>query len=79
MEYKKLKDTWLGVNSKEKIYEKYSGPVTMSLNDWNNYVASGENTLYGSGGVIPGDTVEGQFTSGAVYKGTVHQGYGGFN
>ena len=56
--------------------EKYVAPVTLSLPEWNDYVASGMNTLLGSGGVIPGGTENlGWGGGGAVYKGHVHQGY----
>ena len=57
--------------------EKYGGPVTLPLNKWRKYVASGKNTLYGSGGVIPGGTVTTAFGgNGAVFAGTVRQGIG---
>jgi len=76
MEYKKLKDTWV---QKNKEYENYSGPVTLSLPEWNNYVSKGYNTLLGSGGVIPGNTVNIPFSgNGAVYSGNVRQGWGGW-
>ena len=82
MEYKKLKDTWSGIvqyNLTGKITENYSGPVTLSLPEWQQYVASGKNVLYGSGGVIPGGTVQTPFGGGgAVYSGQVRQGYGGW-
>ena len=90
MEYKKLKDTWSGIlpyniNGKNngkingRIKENYSGPVALSLPQWQDYVASGKNVLYGSGGVIPGgveQTAGG--LSGAVYAGHVRQGYNGW-
>ena len=73
MEYKKLKDTWV---HEDKYRENYSGPVTLSLPEWHNYVSNGYNTLLGSGGVIPGNTVNIPFTgNGAVYSGNVRQGY----
>ena len=61
--------------------ERYTPPVTMPLADWQNYVASGMNTLLGSGGVIPGPTLNaGWNTSSAVYGGHVRQGMTpGFN
>lgn len=72
--YVNLEDTW-----KKHTIEEYTPPVTMSLPQWQNYVASGLNNLYGSGGVIPGGTVNtGWGGGGAVYKGHVRQGYGGF-
>ncbi len=73
MPYTKLKNTWA---SKQTI-EAYSGPVTMSLPEWNKYVSSGFNVLYGSGGVIPGGTIQtAGGNSGAVYAGHVRQGRG---
>lgn len=73
MEYKKLKDTWV---HEDKYHENYSGPVTLSLPEWHNYVSNGYNTLLGSGGVIPGNTVNIPFAgNGAVYSGNVRQGY----
>jgi len=80
MEYCQSKYTWTGlkhysVNGPRFTKEKYSGPVTLPLNEWKDYVASGKNTLYGSGGVIPGGTVSTPFGGGgAVYSGTVRQG-----
>lgn len=59
MEYKKLKDTWTGMkpfNLSGKSKEEYAGPVTLSLSQWRDYVASGKNVLYGSGGIIPNGT-----------------------
>lgn len=80
MEYKKLKDTWSGLqpyNLSGKTKENYSGPVTLSLPEWKEYVASGKNILYGSGGIIPGGTIQtAGGNSGAVYSGLVRQGYG---
>ena len=76
MEYKKLKDTWTGLKPRAKVIEKYGGPVTLSLPEWQQYVASGYNTLYGSGGVIPGGTMNTAFGGGgAVYSGHVRQGW----
>ena len=72
--YKKLKNTW---TLKSFYIEGYAGPVTLSLPEWQQYVASGLNTLYGEGGVIPGGTMQKGFgQSGAVYSGHVRQGYG---
>jgi hypothetical protein len=85
MEYNNIKNTWSGIshynlNGPQKInkpsQENYSGPVTLSLPEWKNYVASGKHVLYGSGGVIPGGTVSTPFGGGgAVYSGHVRQGY----
>lgn len=80
MEYKKLKDTWSGLTPYNLtggyVKEKYSGPVTLSLPQWQNYVSNGKNVLYGSGGVIPGGTIRTPGgSSGAVYAGRVRQGY----
>lgn len=78
--YKKLKNTYLGtklynlngINCNEnKITEEYSGPVTLSLPEWNLYVSEGKNVLYGSGGVIPGGTFNTPFGGGSVYKGNI--------
>lgn len=79
MEYKKMKDTWSGIKKYDlngRVYETYSGPVTLSLPEWRDYVASGKNVLYGSGGVIPGGTIQTPFgLSGSVYRGHVRSGY----
>ena len=70
--YKTLSNAWYPCTT-----EKYEAPVTLSLPAWRQYVASGKNTLYGSGGIIPGGTINTGFgTGGAVYRGNVFQGYG---
>jgi hypothetical protein len=51
-----------------KCQEDYSPPVTLSLPEWQNYVASGQNTFLGDA-IIPGGTTE----DGAVYQGHVRQ------
>ena len=57
--------------------DSYEAPVTISLPEWQDYVASGKNVLLGSGGVIPGGTIDlGWGADGAVYKGQVRQGIG---
>ena len=67
-DYKLLRDTY--------AYEEYTPRVTMSMPEWRQYVASGRNTLYGSGGVIPSGTLQTGFGgSGAVYRGHVRQGW----
>ena len=85
MNYCQSKNTWTGLKpysvngskSTQHITEKYGGPVTLPLNEWQEYVASGKNTLYGSGGVIPGGTMGTPFGgNGAVFAGTVRQGIG---
>ena len=64
------------IKKNESYGENYAGPVTLSLPEWQEYVASGANTLEGSGGVIPGGTVQtAGGNSGAVYSGHVFQGY----
>ena len=80
-EYKMSQNTWLGLSpynlNGTSSKEMYGGPVTLSLPQWHDYVSSGVNTLLGSGGVIPGGTMNtpgGE--SGAVYKGHVRQGWG---
>jgi len=75
MNYKKLENCWLGlkkydITGKSQTKEKYD-PITMSLPEWQKYVASGKNNLELSGGVVPSGTVGG----GAVIKGHVNQGY----
>ena len=80
MNYNKLQDTWSGLlsynlNGKKTNIEQYSGRVTMSLPEWNEYVASGKNILLGSGGVIPSGRLESGWTGQAVYSGHVRQGY----
>ena len=78
MNYCTSKNTWTGLrpyNVNNIVYEKYGGPVTLPFDEWREYVASGKNTLYGSGGVIPGGTMNTPFGGGgAVYSGTVRQG-----
>lgn len=85
MEYKKVHDIWSGLCSYNltgknshgcKSKEDYAGPVTLSLPQWQQYVGSGLNTLYGSGGVIPGGVTGSGWTGAAVYKGHVRQGWG---
>ena len=82
MEYALNKNIWRGLvpynlNGKTRpMKEMYGGPVTLSLPEWKEYVASGKNTLEGSGGVIPGGTMQTAFGGGgAVFAGTVRQGY----
>jgi len=78
MEYKKLKDTWIGIspyNLNGGTVEQYSGPVTLSLPEWKQYVASGKNALLGSGGVIPGPVIASGWAGQAVYRGHVRQSY----
>ncbi len=85
MSYRKLRDTWSLYRSSyipmmicygQK--ENYSGPVTLSLAEWQQYLQNGDNIIQGSGGVIPGGTSQTPGgNSGAVYRGTVRQGYGG--
>lgn len=82
MNYKILNQTWYGLkpydlNGQTQVHtrENYSGPVTLSLPEWQEYVASGKNTLYGSGGVIPGSTQNLGWVGNAVYSGHVRQGY----
>jgi hypothetical protein len=84
MSYCKAKDCWAGVEhynlsgtKRKEIKETYVAPVTMSLPAWQQYVASGNNVLLGSGGIIPSGTVQMPFGGGsAVYKGHVRQGWG---
>jgi hypothetical protein len=81
MTYKKLQNTWSGLKSydldgkKDKSIENYSGAVTMSLPEWRNYLARGDNVLLGSGGVIPSGRQNTPWTGQAVYAGHVRQGY----
>lgn len=67
--------TLIKVNRK-KGSETYEPKITMSLPKWRNFIASGQNTLLLSGGVIPSGTM-GTYggNSGAVYRGHVRQGY----
>jgi hypothetical protein len=84
MSYSKAKDCWSGLDNynlsgkmnKDVTNENYVPPVTLSLPEWRNYIASGNNVLLGSGGVIPGGIVSTPFGGGAVYRGRVRQGYG---
>lgn len=58
---------------RSKSSEKYA--VTLSLPEWQQYVAEGNNTLYGDA-IIPGGTMNlGWAGNGAVYRGHVYQGY----
>jgi hypothetical protein len=85
MSYSKAKDCWVGIEKynlvgkkTSKVIESYVPPVTMPFGQWQQYVASGNNVLLGSGGVIPSGTVQTPFGGGgAVYSGTIRQGYGG--
>ena len=81
MVYSKLKDTWTLFGnykkcSKECYYrENYAPKITMPFQDWQQYVASGNNTLLGDA-IIPNGTEQIPFSqNGAVYKGHVRQGY----
>jgi len=65
MSYCSAKDCWAGLaqynlSGKKSLsrilLENYVPPVTLSLPEWQQYVASGKNVLLGSGGVIPGGT-----------------------
>ena len=77
MNYSQLKDTWLCPCNKVRIpapFEEYEAPVTLSLPEWRDYVASGKNTLY-AGAIIPGGTEQVPWGGGgAVYSGHVRQG-----
>ena len=67
--YARLKDTW-SLTTKER----YVPPVTLPYDQWVQYVASGDNTLLGSGGVIPGGTVRTPFSAGGgVLRGNIGQ------
>lgn len=81
MNYSLNKNIWQGIapynlngNLLPISHEGYGGPVTLSLPEWRKYVADGNNTLLGSGGVIPGGTVSTPFGGNAVYAGSVRQG-----
>jgi hypothetical protein len=88
--YCKLKDSWTGLQqynlvgpksryiiTTNQVTEEYTPPITLSLPEWKQYVSSGNNVLLGSGGVIPGSTIQTPFGGkGVVYKGNVRQGYG---
>jgi hypothetical protein len=72
MNYSQLKDTW-SCPFKRSL-EEYEAPVTLSLPEWRDYVASGKNTLY-AGAIIPGGTEQVPWGGGgAVYSGHVRQG-----
>tara|TARA_B110000908_G_C10149050_1_gene400453 strand:+ start:375 stop:644 length:270 start_codon:yes stop_codon:yes gene_type:complete len=85
MSYAKAKDCWVGLETynlsgrkTKNTREEYVPPVTMPFNEWQQYVASGNNVLLGSGGVIPSGTVQTAFGGrGAVFRGHVRQGFGG--
>ena len=82
MSYCKSKNCWTGLKKynlngcKNKPVEEYAPRVTLSLPQWQQYVASGNNVLLGSGGVIPGGTTLIPFDgNGSVYSGHVRQGW----
>ena len=89
MNYAKLKDTWVGIEipytiASKKILgkkiqnytqEDYTPRITLSYPQWQRYISAGNNVLLGSGGVIPGGTVNTGWGGGAVYKGHVRQGW----
>lgn len=71
--YTSLKNTW--ETKPTNFTENYESKITMSYKDWQDFVASGNNSLL-SGGIIPSGTVQtAGGNSGAVYKGTVRHGY----
>ena len=86
MSYRKFRDTWslyrscdipIMISSWVHQKENYSGPVTISFAEWQQYLQNGDNIIQGSGGVIPGGTSQTPGgNSGAVYRGTVRQGMG---
>jgi len=80
--YKNLQNSWKQNSECScncNCREDYSGPVTLSYPEWIDYLDQGKNVLYGSGGVIPGGTVNLPFgASGSVYKGQVKK-YGMYN
>jgi hypothetical protein len=49
--------------------ENYASKVTLSSDQWQDYVGKGYNTLYNA--IIPGNTMYG----GAVYSGHVRQNF----
>ena len=70
--YKNLETSWICI-------ENYSRPITLSYSEWIDYLNDGKNVLYGSGGVIPGGTINLPFNaSNSVYKGQVKK-YGMYN
>ena len=79
MTYSLAKNCWSGINrydNKNKYIEQYTPRVTMPYSDWINYVSKGNNVLLGSGGIIPSGTVNTVGgLNGAVYSGTVRQGW----
>lgn len=75
MSYSKLKDTWSGYVRYKNIQENYTPRITMPFPQWQQYISSGKNTLYGDA-IIPSGTEQTGFgKSGAVYRGHVRQGY----
>lgn len=73
MPYLLLKDTYTYPIPPPPHFENYGGPITLSLPEWQKYVAKGYNTLFP--GVIPGGTMQtAGGASGAVYTGHVRQG-----
>jgi hypothetical protein len=72
VKYLTLKNSWV------KNVETYAPRITLSYPEWKNYISTGKNVLYADA-VIPNGTQQTGFgQSGAVYKGVVRQGYGGF-
>lgn len=85
MSYCKLKDCWIQLEkynlsgkkyTKEYIVEEYTPPVTLSFPEWKQYIVDGKHILLGSGGVIPGGTINTPFGGSAVYRGHIRQGCG---
>ena len=65
--------------SKAESVENYESKITMPFDQWQEFVAKGGNTMYLPGGIIPSGTEQtAGGNSGAVYKGHVRQGYGGW-
>lgn len=45
--YSKLKETWTYGNNEKAVIEGYEDPIiSMSLPEWNQYVAEGKNVMY---------------------------------
>tara|TARA_Y100000389_G_scaffold114689_1_gene111835 strand:+ start:79 stop:354 length:276 start_codon:yes stop_codon:yes gene_type:complete len=70
MSYKKLSSCW----DHEKIIEEYN-PVTVPLQDYQNYLASGQNAIDASGGVKLGEAAPGGVITGHVRQNGYTAGY----
>ena len=70
MPYQKLSSCW----NHENIIEEYN-PVTIPLQEYQNYLASGQNAIDASGGVRIGGAAPGGVITGNVRQNAYTAGY----